>query len=130
MTVPTIDHVAHTTVLLRVLARDADPDYHLVARIIDRLAWLDGEIREAERARSLPGASNIHVLAGANNGVEANTYDPLLIELRRLRRTWRRDLRQLEDGFTCTACSVRFSSGWERDVDEVASLADQHTMSG
>jgi hypothetical protein len=130
LTVPTTEHVAHTIRLLRILARHADPDYHLVARIIDRLAWLDGEIEDAEHSRSLPGASNIHVLAGANNGVEANTYDPLLVELRRLRRTWRRDLRMLDQGFTCTACSVRFSSGWERDVDEVAQLADDHTRTG
>jgi hypothetical protein len=130
LTRPTSAHVDHTLALLRALARQADPDYHLVARIIDRLAWLDGEIRDAEHARSLRGASNVHVLGGTSAGVEGNLHDPLLRELRRLRRDWRRTLGMLEDGFTCTACQVRFSTGWAQDIDEVASLADDHTITG
>jgi hypothetical protein len=130
LTVPTTDHVAHTIRLLRILARHADPDYHLVATIIDRLAWLDGEIEDAEHSRSLPGASNVHVLAAGNNGVEGRTYDPLLLALGILRRAFRRDLRMLETGFVCTACGVRFSKGWERDIAEVAQMADDHTRTG
>lgn len=130
MTRPTTDHVDHTAVLVRVLARDTDPDYYLIARLIDRLAWLDSEIRDAERARSLPGASNIHVPGGSDTGVEGRLFDPLLRELRRLRRDWRRALGMLEAGFTCTACQVRFSAGWEQDMAEVAKLADLHTISG
>lgn len=130
MTRPTIDHVDHTAVLVRVLARDTDPDYHLVARIIDRLAWLDGEIRDAERARSLPGASDIHVLGGSSDGVEGHLHDPLLRELRRLRRDWRRHLGMLEDGIRCTQCRVRFTTGWAQDEAEVARLADLHTAVG
>lgn len=130
MTRPTTDHVDHTAVLLRVLARDTDADYYLAARIIDRLTWLDGEIRDAERARSLPGQSDIHVLGSSDNGVEGRLFDPLLRELRRLRRQWRSQLGMLEEGVTCTACQVRFAIGWEHGIAEVARLADTHTNTG
>lgn len=128
MSRPTVEHVDHTAVLVRVLARDADPDYHLVARLVDRLAWLDGEIRDAERARSLPGASDVHVLGNAGGGVEGRLHDDLLRELRKLRRDWRRHLAMLEDGFKCTACQVRFTTGWQRGAAEVARLADEHSQ--
>jgi hypothetical protein len=129
----TTDHLERTLGALARLARDRDtePDYYLIAHLVDQLAWLQSEIADAERAAALgPGISEVHVLGSGSAGVDARLHDLYLKELRRLRKPWRHQLATLSGGLACTACGVRYTQGWERDIDAVAERASRDDYVG
>jgi hypothetical protein len=73
-----------------------DPDtYRLLAHLVDLCVWLLDETDTSWDASAFGhGASEVHVFGTTGGDLEGRLHDPLLRELRRLKRKWRADLRE------------------------------------
>ena len=96
MSAPTEVEVGTTIQQLWAIAH-SDPDgYRLLAHLVGTYHWLIGQIAESEDASAYGrGASEVHVFATAAGDLEGRLHDPLLRAARRLKRTWRGDLRDV-----------------------------------
>ncbi len=89
MTRATQESLAHATGCLEQLAYQDSPAYHDLAMLLDLFTWIDTEIEAARNAAAYGSdIAEVHVLGSSSRGVEGRLYDPLLKELRGMRRSW------------------------------------------
>lgn len=89
MTRATREGLAHAADCLEQLAYADSPAYHDLGMLLDLFTWIDGEIEAARQAAAYgSGIAEVHVLGSSSRGVEGRLYDPLLKELRGMRRSW------------------------------------------
>jgi hypothetical protein len=87
---PTQEGLATAAGHLEELAYSGNELFYDVAMLMDLLVWLDAEISAAREAAAYgAGIAEVHVLGSSNRGLEGRLYDPLLKELRGMRRSWR-----------------------------------------
>ena len=78
---------------LEQLAYAGSDLYPDLALLLDLACWLEGEVEAARNAAAYgSGIAEVHVLGSSSRGVEGRLYDPLLNDLRRMRRSWRSQL--------------------------------------